>query len=122
MLTAETRVQSEHPARYLTQLCQHASKMGGHLRHRQRSHDGDGGPPQIRHAECSETDGIVTLDIGRWTMQATPGVLRIRAEADSEENLRRIQDLLTTRLEKIGRRDRLTVSWQAAETPGPVTN
>ena len=117
MLTAEARVQTEHPARYLVQLCQHASKMGGHQRHRPRSHDGASGPPGIRHAECSETDGIVTLDVGQWTMHATPGALRIRAEADSEENLRRIQDLLTARLEKIGRRDRLTVNWQAAETP-----
>jgi hypothetical protein len=117
MLTAEARVQTEHPSRYLTQLCQHVSKMGGHLRHRPRSHDSDGGPPEIRHAECSETDGIVTLDVGQWTMHASPGALRICAEADSEENLRRIQDLVTARLEKIGRRDRLTVNWQAAETP-----
>ena len=50
-------------------------------------------------------------------MHASPGALRICAEADSEENLLRIQDLLTARLEKIGRRDRLTVNWQAAETP-----
>jgi hypothetical protein len=124
MLTAEARVQTEQPARYLIQLCQHVSKMGGHLRHRPRSHDSDSGPPEIRHAEWSEKDGIVTLDFGQWTMHATPGELRIRAEADSEENLRRIQDLVTARLEKIGRRDRLTVNWQAAETsavePGDV--
>jgi hypothetical protein len=30
--------------------------------------------------------------------------------------LTRIQDLVTARLEKIARRDRLTVNWQAAET------
>jgi hypothetical protein len=59
-------------------------------RHRPRSHDGAGQPPEIRHAECSETEGIVTLDVGQWTMHATPGALRIRAEADSEENLHRI--------------------------------
>ena len=117
MVTAEACVQTEHPARYLIRLCQHVSKMGGHLRHRPRSHDGDGGPPEIRHAEWSETDGIVTLNFGQWTMHATPGALRIRAEADSEENLRRIQDLVAARLEKIGRRDHLTVSWQASETP-----
>jgi hypothetical protein len=117
MLTAEARVRTEHPARYLIQLCRHASKMGGHLHHRPRSHDGDGGPPEIRHAEWSETDGIVTLSFGQWTMHATPGELRLRAEADSEEDLRRIQDLVTARLEKIGRRDRLTVTWQASETP-----
>ena len=112
MLTAEARVQTEHPARYLIQLCQHVSKMGGYPRHRPRSHDGDGGPPEIRHAEWSETDGIVTLNLGQWTMHATPGELRLRAEADSEENLQRIEDLVTGRLEKIGRRDHLTVNWR----------
>jgi len=117
MLTAEACVQTEHPARYLIQLSQHASKMGGHLHRRPRSHDSDSGPPEIRHAEWSETDGIVTLDFGQWTMHATPGGLRLRAEADSEENLRRIQDLVTARLEKIGRRDRLTVTWQASQAP-----
>jgi hypothetical protein len=45
-------------------------------------------------------------------MHAAPGTLTLRAEADSEENLLRIQDLLTARLQKIGRRDRLTVTWQ----------
>jgi hypothetical protein len=119
MLTAEALVQTEHPARYLIQLGQHVSKMGGHPRHRPRRHDGDGdgGPPEVRHAEWSETDGIVTLNFGQWTMHATPGGLRIRAEADSEENLRRIQHLVTARLEKIGRRDHLTVTWHASETP-----
>ncbi len=117
MLTAEARVQTEHPTRYLVQLCRHVSKMGGHLRHRPRSHDGDGGPPEIRHAEWSETDGTITLDLGQWTMHAAPGTLSIRAEADSEENLRRIQDLVTARLEKIGRRDHLTVTWRT-EAPG----
>lgn len=94
-----------------------ASKMAGHLRHRPRGHDGDSGPPEIQRAEWSETDGIGTVNFGQWTMHATPGELRLRAEADSEEDLRRIQDLVTARLEEIGRRDRLTVDWQASETP-----
>lgn len=118
MLTAEARVQTEHPARYLIQLCQHAGKMGGpRLRHRPRSHDGGAGPPEIRHAEWSGTDGSVTLNFGQWTMHATPGALTLRAEAGSEEDLRRIQDLVTARLEKIGRRDHLTVNWQRTEAP-----
>jgi hypothetical protein len=57
------------------------------------------------------------MNWGQWTMQATPGTLRLRAEAGSEENLRRIQDLVTARLEKIGRRDHLTVNWQPTEAP-----
>lgn len=117
MLTAKATVQTEHPSRYLVQLCTHASKLGGHLRHRPRSHSGGDQPPEVRHAEWSDTDGTVTLNWGQWTVHAADGVLTMRAEADSEENLRRIQDLVTARLETIGRRDHLTVSWHRTEAP-----
>jgi hypothetical protein len=117
MLIAEATVKTDHPGRYLVQLCKHASKMGRHLHQRPRSHaDGDA-PPEIRHAEWSDTDGIVTLSWGQWTVHATLGALTLRAEADTRENLRRIQDLVTARLEKIGSRDHLTVTWQPAEAP-----
>jgi hypothetical protein len=116
MPTAEATIETQHPSRYLTQLCKHASKMGGHL-HRPRSHADGTAPPEIRHAEWSDTDGIVTLNWGQWTMHAAAGTLTLRAEADSEENLRRIQDLLTARLEKIGKRVHLTVNWQPPAPP-----
>ena len=45
-------------------------------------------------------------------MRAFPGRLAVRAQAADEESLRRIQDLLTVRLQKFGRRERLTVAWQ----------
>src|SRR5712691_5745789 len=130
MPTAEARVQTEHPSRYLAQLCKHAGKMSGHQRPRPRGHgrDAPGGsghrsesPPEVRHAEWSDTDGIVTLNWGQWTMHATPGTLALRAEAASEEDLRRIQDLLTARLEKIGRRDHLVVIWQPAGARADAT-
>src|SRR6266567_804763 len=118
MLTAEAAVDTEHPSRYLVQLCTHASKMGGHVPHRPRSHAGGGDqPPEMRYAEWTDTEGIVTLSWGRWTMHATPGTLTLRAEADSEENLRRIQELVTARLEKFGRRDHLTVNWHRTQAP-----
>ena len=118
MPASEATVETGHPGRYLTQLCQHASKMGASRLHRPRGHVGGGEPPEIRHAEWSATDGTVTLNWGQWTMHAAPGALTLHAEADTGENLRRIQDLVTARLEKIGRRDHLAVKWQPAETPG----
>jgi hypothetical protein len=51
-------------------------------------------------------------------MHAAPGCLTLRAEAADEESLRRIQEFVTARLEKIGRRDHLTVNWQPADAPG----
>ena len=56
--------------------------------------------------------GTVGLDWGSWTMRALPGRLVVRAEAADQESLRRIQDLLTARLQRFGRRERLTVNWQ----------
>jgi hypothetical protein len=39
------------------------------------------------------------------------------AEADSEENLRRVQGFVTEHLGRFGRRDHLTVNWQQPEAP-----
>ena len=115
MLTAETDIQTEHAARYLARLCGHAGKMGtaGHrIGHRRPSHVPDDAPPEVGRVECSGTEGTVTLSWGQWTMRALPGLLAVRAEAADQENLRRIQDLLTARLQKFGRQERLTVNWQ----------
>jgi hypothetical protein len=112
MPTAHAIVETENPARYGARLGKHASQMGQRLgHHRPRHHDGGEAPPEVRHAEWSGTDGIVRLDWGQWTMQAVPGALRLRAEAADEANLRRIQDLITARLENFGRREHLTVNW-----------
>jgi hypothetical protein len=115
MPTAEADINTEHAARYLARLCGHLGKMGAagyRLSHRRPSHVGGGTPPEVRRAECSETEGAVSLNWGRWTMRALPGLLVIRAEAADEESLRQIQDLLTARLQKFGRREHLTVSWR----------
>jgi hypothetical protein len=118
MLSAEAQVQTEKPGRYLAQFCRHASQVGGRLRHRPRSHGGGGTGPEMRHVEWSETKGSLVLDWGRCTLQAAPGTLTVRAEAADEENLTRIQDLVTERLEAFGRRDHLTVAWRQAPVPG----
>ena len=118
MLTAEADVQTEHAARYLARLCGHAGKMSAadpRLGHRPRSHASGGTPPEVRHVECSGSEGIVSLNWGRWTMRASPGLLAIRAEAADEESLQRIQDVLAARLQKFGRRERLTVNWRRPE-------
>ena len=117
MLSTEADIQTEHGARYLARLCGHAGKMGaaGHRLRRRRPSSAHGDtPPEVRSVECSETEGTVTLDRGRWTMRARPGRLTVRAEAADEESLRRIQALLTRRLQDLGRREHLTVAWRSA--------
>jgi hypothetical protein len=115
MPTAEADIRTRHATRYLTRLCSHAGKMGtagARLGHRPRSHARGGTPPEVRHVEYSGTEGTVSLNWGRWTMQASPGLLTVRAEAADEDSLRRIQDLLAARLQRFGRREGLTVNWR----------
>lgn len=94
MPTAEAHVQTSSAGRYLARLCQHAGKMGRPQRHRPRAHGGSGGPPEVLHAECSETEGSIVLSWGRCALQAGPGTLTLRAEAPDEERLTRIQDMI----------------------------
>ena len=118
MPAAEARIPTPNAGRYLARLGQHAGKMGRRLRHQPRSHADGGAPPAIRHAQWSGTDATLALDRGRCTLHAEPGVLMLRAEADSEDNLTQIQDLIAGRLEKFGRREHLTVTWRPTDGPG----
>jgi hypothetical protein len=118
MPAAEARIPTPNAGRYLARLGQHAGKMGRRLRHQPRSHASGGAPPAIQHAQWSDTDATLALDLGRCTLHAEPGVLTLRAEADSEDNLTQIQDLIAGRLQKFGRREHLTVTWRLTDGHG----
>jgi hypothetical protein len=117
MPTAEARIQTERPGRYLAQLCRHASQMGKHTRHRPRALDGGDQAPEVQHVEWTDTYGVVSMSWGQWTMQASADTLTVRAEAADEEKLQQIQDLIAQRLGRFGRRDHLTVNWRRPEPP-----
>lgn len=123
MLTAEARVETERSSRYLDQLCRHAQQMGRHPHYRQGARGGADTHrrPAVHHVEWTDTDGTVRLSLGRWTLRATPDALVMRAEAATEEDLQRMRDLIAARVEKIGRRDHLTVAWrQPPEAPSTL--
>jgi hypothetical protein len=109
MLIAEAHIETERASRYLVQLCQHVDKAG-------RAH------PQMRaHVEWSDDRGVISLDRGRCTLRALPGVLTLRAEAPDEDTLRRVEHPIAGRLQQIGRRDRLTVAWTLPQGAGEET-
>ncbi|NUP02353.1 MAG: DUF2218 domain-containing protein [Nonomuraea sp.] len=110
MPIAEARVRTERASRYLTQLCEHATKMG------HRSHLGSRTPVT---ADWSETEGTITLDGGTCALRATPHELTLRIEAADEDRLSRIRTLLTANVTRMGRRDNLAVSW---DPPEPTHN
>lgn len=125
MPTAEARVETDRPSRYLVQLCKHFSNKGRHLGHRAHAHSG-GDPQALRdmravaelaQVEWSDTEGEVSLPWGRITLRAAPGALTLRAEAVDEEDLARLQGLVAGHVERFGRRDGVRVGWQRPESP-----
>jgi hypothetical protein len=99
MVIVEAHVETKRSSRYLIQLCRHVHKAG-------RAH-----PQMQAHVEWSDDRGMIRLDQGRCTLRALPGVLALRVEAPDEDTLRRLQHRVADRLEQIGGRDRLTVTW-----------
>jgi hypothetical protein len=70
------------------------------------------------HVEWSDDRGVISFDWGRCTLRADPGVLTLRAEAPDEGSLHRLEQRIADRLEQVGRRDRLTVTWTPPQGAG----
>lgn len=68
--------------------------------------------PEQFDLEWSDTHGTVTLPWGRCTMAAEPGALVLRAVADDEDGLPRIEDLVTGHLTRFSTRSPLDVIWR----------
>jgi hypothetical protein len=129
MLSAEARVETDRPGRYLTQLCQHLSNRGRHLgtgkgllsRHRPGGRQGDHSRPvtaeQVQ-VEWSQTEGKVTFPGGQCDMRVSGDALLLRAEAADGAALEFIENLISSHLSRFSRREPLTVTWHAA---GPAT-
>jgi hypothetical protein len=112
--SAETRIRTANAAGYLARLCGHLGKLGSAGRfpgHGPRLHTHGGQPPAVLRAEHTAHTGIITLSWGQLTLRAAADQLTIRAVADSQENLQRIQDMTAGRLAKFGRRERLDIQW-----------
>jgi hypothetical protein len=68
--------------------------------------------------EWSDDRGVIRLGQGRCTLRALPGVLALRVEAPDEHTLRQLQHRVADRLEQIGGRNRLTVTWTSPQSAG----
>jgi hypothetical protein len=63
-------------------------------------------------AECSATHGVLTLNPwGRCTISVESDGLLLSVESNDAESLRRIQDVITSDLERWGTRENLNVLW-----------
>jgi hypothetical protein len=110
----EAHIETDRPSRYLQQFCKHAAAMGtdhnGAHRHTRHSP----GPRTVRvDADWSETRGVVTFTPwGRCTITTDGATLTVRIEADDEDDLKSIQDVVSNDFDRFGRRDGLQVTWR----------
>jgi hypothetical protein len=128
MLSSEASVQTSDPGRYLAQFCKHAAAMNEHApamskRHAlgALAHAGGsvsvGGGVQLR-VDCSETIGVVEFTPwGRCTISVDgDSKLLLRADANNADDLRRIQGVISSDLERWGKREDLKVAWREPDS------
>lgn len=118
MLTSEARVRTDRASRYLTQLSDHGSKMrlaAFHHRRDHQAHAAGDGPASVQRAQSDGTEGVIDFGWGRCTLVATADELVLTIQAEDQSGLRRIEEGIAARLQRIGRRDRLTVIWRQTE-------
>jgi hypothetical protein len=129
MPTSQATIKTDRPERYLIQLCKHAAAMGRTRGgHRPRNHATGvalaGGDVQV-HAEYTENRGVITIaPWGKCTLEAAPDTLALHVEAADQAAVQQIQDIITRDLERFGRREQLTITWQSAQpsTVAPATS
>jgi uncharacterized protein len=92
-ITASADVATEKPVPYMRQLCKHF----GHKI--ETSYD--------------DTTGYIVFGDGRVDLEALEdsNTLRLTVSADSADSVERVQNVVGSHLERFGKRDELTVSW-----------
>jgi hypothetical protein len=144
----EARIATDRPGRYLAQLCDHMRQLGaaGHRVHTRSDHggpnhaggehgngdhaDGDHSigapaarendpPPRARRVESTDTEGVIDFGNALCTLSAQDSLLTLRLAAGDPRTLSRLQDAMARTLERVGRRDGLSVVWTARPPEGP---
>ena len=113
MPTAEARIETTRAERYLAQLRDHLGHMGGGTFAAHQPHQGDVHErPGVQQAEHGDRYGEFVFDWGTCTIRALDDALLIHAEAALGDDLKRAQTMIAHRIQTIGRRENLTVTWQ----------
>jgi hypothetical protein len=118
MPTAQAGIDTDRADRYLAQLCNHLGNMRGgsitgHLhpgsRHQQ---------PAVQRVERTGRRGELVFDWGTCTLMALDDALIVTAQAADPDALERAQAMIGHRIETIGHREDLTVTWRRTDPAG----
>jgi hypothetical protein len=90
-MSSEARVSTPKSAVYMKQLCRHF----GHK----------------IPAEFSDTDGRIEFEFGTCEFSADRDVLVMRAVANDEESVARVEQVIGSHLERFAHRDPVSVTW-----------
>jgi hypothetical protein len=110
MRSSEARIETANASRYLVQFCKHAAKIGDHLKHGHMR--GEHARPEVRGVEFTDRHGTLDLSWGRCVLDADSDGLTVRVDADTEDHLREVQNIIAADLHRFGHRDNVTVTWQ----------
>jgi hypothetical protein len=91
-ITTRAEVATQKPVPYMRQLCKHF----GHK----------------TETSFGEDSGYIQFEFGRCDLQARDGVLEIVASAADETSHERLEHVVASHLERFGRGDELSVTWQ----------
>ncbi|MBO0829667.1 MAG: DUF2218 domain-containing protein [Streptosporangiales bacterium] len=91
MPTSRAEVRTETPARYAKQLTSH---LGRRI-----------------DASWDGATGVLPFPFGTCELAAEDGVLVLAAEAATDDDLARVEDVAGSHLERFGQRNELTVTW-----------
>ena len=109
---AQARVPTDRASRYLEQLCSHLSQISGHAGdHAHQAQHGPSDQPRIVTVGWTENRGVITFDRGAIRLHATGDALEVLVEAQGESALAQLKRAFGARLEMIGRRDELSLTW-----------
>ncbi|MFF0344012.1 DUF2218 domain-containing protein [Kribbella sp. NPDC004875] len=98
MPAVEAHLETPRADRYLAQLTSHLSH----------------GPGGLRVVSTSAEKLVVDLGTATWSVRATSEQLILRVEADDAGALEQQSARVADRVEQIGRRDGLRISWTPA--------
>lgn len=91
-ITSHAEVATDKPVAYMRQLCKHFG------------HKVD--------ASFGEDSGYIQFEFGRCELHAVDSTLSLEVRATDPESHERLERVVGSHLERFGRRDELSVTWQ----------